>query len=128
MTRACAATLSLVALTATILASPAFATAPGRTPCAKVERRAKAKLQRGLKTCTPRNAAACGASQWSRYRTALARKGCTPADEIAPGGLQPILRRPSVIAVRSSGGAARGLAPGGAAAHRAHPPPAPPPA
>src|SRR5262249_33152929 len=82
----------------------------------------KATLPRGLKPCPPpRTAAAGGPSQWPRYRPALARKGCTPADEIAPGGLQPILRRPSVIAVRSSGGTAGDLATGGAAAIGAHP-------
>ena len=119
MTRARAGISVLVAmsfaLTAALLVSPASAKPPGRSPCAKVERRAKAQLKHGLRACTPRNAAACGASRWTRYRTALARKGCTSPDQIA-GQLDSIVHRPSIIAVRSSGGSAGDLAARDAAA------------
>ena len=106
--------VAVVTLTSATIVSPSLADGLGRPVCSKVERRAKAQLKRGLRACAQRTTvAACGTSQWARYRAGLLRKGCPE-----PGGAT--VRRPSVVAVRSSGGSAGKLAAADAAAIAAY--------
>jgi hypothetical protein len=101
-------------------ASPRTARSVGA--CDAVVSKAKSRLARVLLACGRKRstvaASRCGQSEWSRYSSRLARRGCSP--QPTPTVLAKILPRPVLVKLESSGGAASDLAAADAEAAAAH--------